>query len=54
MIVEMEFCGEGDESGEEKKKKKLENWEKKIKDYKKKIKKFQRLTENNGNKIKYN
>lgn len=37
-----------------KKKKKLENWEKKIKDYKKKIKKFQRLTENNGNKIKYN
>lgn len=48
----MEFCGEGDESGEEKKK--IENWEKKIKDYKKKIKKFQRLTENNGNKIKYN
>lgn len=37
-----------------KKKKKIENWEKKIKDYKKKIKKFQRLTENNGNKIKYN
>lgn len=39
---------------EKRKKKKLENWEKKIKDYKKKIKKFQRLTENNGNKIKYN
>ena len=37
-----------------KKKKKLENWEKKIKDYKKKIKKFQRITQNNGNKIKYN
>lgn len=37
-----------------KNKKKIENWEKKIKDYKKKIKKFQRLTENNGNKIKYN
>ena len=35
----MEFCGEGDESGEEKKKKKIENWEKKIKD-KKKIKNF--------------